>query len=158
MLLSSKKRHNEYKENGQQYIPVTDDTIVSEEAQLISIDNDDYYYDGSPSKTHIEGSKKQITINTFERNNYARKMCIAYHKPKCYICSFDFEKVYGIEFKGKIHVHHIKALYEIDDEYEVNPINDLIPVCPNCHYVLHSKRPPYKPYELINIIRENKKS
>lgn len=55
------------------------------------------------------------------------------------VCGFDFGKFYGDEFEGKIHVHHIKSLSEINEEYEVDPINDLKPVCPNCHLALHSK-------------------
>ena len=47
--------------------------------------------------------------------------------------------MYGEEFVGKIHVHHKKPLHEIDDEYEVNPKDDMVPVCPNCHMILHSK-------------------
>jgi 5-methylcytosine-specific restriction protein A len=28
-------------------------------------------------------------------------------------------------------------LSEVSDEYEVDPIADLRPICPNCHAVLH---------------------
>lgn len=91
------------------------------------------------SEKYIEGAKKQITINAYERNEKARKECIKIHGYDCKICGFDFGKVYGKEFEGKIHIHHIKPLNEIDDTYEVNPATDLIPVCPNCHMILHSK-------------------
>ena len=91
------------------------------------------------SEKYIEGVKKQITINAYERNEKARKECIKIHGSDCKICGFDFGKVYGKEFEGKIHIHHIKPLNEIDETYEVNPATDLIPVCPNCHMILHSK-------------------
>lgn len=42
-------------------------------------------------------------------------------------------------FYRQVPVHHIKALSEINDLYEVDPIKDLRPVCPNFHLVLHSK-------------------
>lgn len=87
----------------------------------------------------VEGGKKQITINAYERNPYARKKCIEYFGAKCVICGFDFAKVYGDDFSGIIHVHHIKPLSEISDEYIIDPIRDLVPVCPNCHLVIHSK-------------------
>ena len=86
-----------------------------------------------------EGSKKQITVNAYERNPKARQECIRIHGSSCMICDFDFGEIYGEEFMGKIHVHHIKPLHEIDDEYEVDPEEDMVPVCPNCHMILHSK-------------------
>ncbi len=88
---------------------------------------------------YIEGSKKQIVVNSYERNPKARQACIEIHGTRCIICDFDFGKVYGKDFAGKIHVHHIKPLHEIDNEYEVDPEMDMVPVCPNCHMILHSK-------------------
>ena len=41
----------------------------------------------------------------------------------------------------------IKSLY-------IDPIKDLIPVCPNCHSMIHSKRPAFTIDE-INEIRKN---
>ena len=54
--------------------------------------------------------------------------------------------------KNFIHVHHIKPLSEIDKEYKINPIQDLRPVCPNCHAMLHKKVPAYSIEEIINFI------
>lgn len=51
----------------------------------------------------------------------------------------NFEEVYGEIGKGFIHVHHIVPLSEINSEYKVNYKDDLIPVCPNCHSMLHKK-------------------
>lgn len=39
--------------------------------------------------------------------------------------------------KGFIHVHHIVPLHTIKSDYVVNCATDLIPVCPNCHAILH---------------------
>ena len=44
----------------------------------------------------------------------------------------------GYKYANKIHIHHIKPLFEIGETYEVDPVKDLIPVCPNCHMVLHT--------------------
>ena len=91
------------------------------------------------SKKYTEGSKSQVIVNAYERNSKARQDCIRVHGYQCMICNFDFAKVYGDQFEGKIHVHHRKPLSEVDDKYQVNPEKDLIPVCPNCHMILHSK-------------------
>jgi 5-methylcytosine-specific restriction protein A len=45
--------------------------------------------------------------------------------------------VFGPEAEGFIHVHHLIPLSTIGTEYLVDPINDLRPVCPNCHAVIH---------------------
>jgi predicted HNH restriction endonuclease len=86
-----------------------------------------------------EGAKKAIIVNAYERNYKAREECIKYYGNLCYTCGFDFGKVYGTEYLGKIHVHHIVPLNEIGEKYKCNPINDLRPVCPNCHLILHTK-------------------
>jgi len=91
-------------------------------------------------KTYHDGAKKQITVNAYERNPIARSECIRMYGSVCIICGFDFGNFYGSELEGKIHVHHKKPLSQIDDSYEVNPKDDLVPVCPNCHMVLHSKK------------------
>lgn len=85
----------------------------------------------------IEGSVHQVTINAYERNSEARRRCIEHYGAICKICKFNFEKKYGSIAEGFIHVHHLKPLAEIQEEYEVNPIADLLPVCPNCHAIIH---------------------
>ncbi|PMN95280.1 restriction endonuclease [Enterovibrio norvegicus] len=88
-----------------------------------------------------EGSIKQVTINAYERNPKARAACIAEHKAICQVCNFDFEAIYGAIGKGFIHIHHKVDLATIGKSYQVDPINDLIPVCPNCHAMLHTEEP-----------------
>lgn len=86
---------------------------------------------------YTEGGKKRITINAYERNNEARQKCIQYHGSKCSVCKFDFGKVYGEKYEGFIHVHHIKPISEMPENYTVDSEKDLIPVCPNCHAIIH---------------------
>lgn len=106
------------------------------------------------SKKLIEGAKKQITVNAYERNTEARNACINHYRKKnngslkCEICGFDFGNVYGHEFKDKIHIHHLVEISTIGEEYEVDPINDLLPICPNCHMIVHSRKPAYTPDEI----------
>jgi 5-methylcytosine-specific restriction protein A len=95
-----------------------------------------------PSSQQVrEGAKKTISVNIYERNPSARRQCIAHWGTTCQVCSFDFEKVYGNLGKGFIHVHHLKPLGEIGGSYLLDPINDLRPVCPNCHAMLHRSDP-----------------
>lgn len=94
----------------------------------------------TPSLFH-EGALKQISINIYERNNKARMACIDHYGISCIVCGFNFEKHYGILGSGYIHVHHIIPLSEIKAEYEIDPKNDLRPICPNCHAMIHCAQP-----------------
>lgn len=85
----------------------------------------------------IEGATRRVTVNAYERSPIARARCIGHYGPTCIVCGFNFEAVYGLLAEGFIHVHHLKPLSEIGLEYEVDPVADLRPVCPNCHAVIH---------------------
>ncbi len=87
----------------------------------------------------IEGAKTKVTVNKYERNPITRQRCIEHYGYSCSICTFNFHQIYGDIGKNFIHVHHIKPLHEIRENYIVDPIKDLIPVCPNCHAMLHRK-------------------
>ncbi len=95
------------------------------------------------SEIHIEGATKRVTVNAYERDRQARSKCIEHYGCKCFVCNFDVEKQYGAIGKGLIHVHHLTPLSEIGQAYQVDPIKDLRPVCPNCHAVIHSAKPYY---------------
>ncbi len=86
-----------------------------------------------------EGAKKIVTVLSYERDRKARELCLKKYGYHCKICNFSSAKMYGARFEKKIHVHHIKPLSEIKESYEVNPETDLIPICPNCHMIIHSK-------------------
>ena len=92
-----------------------------------------------PDELYLEGAQKEILTNLYERNPKARARCIAVQGSACKVCGFDFGAVYEEAFAGKIEVHHIKPISEIGEEYLVDPVRDLVPVCPNCHRMLHSK-------------------
>lgn len=103
----------------------------------------------------LEGTKKQITVNAYERNTSARSSCIAHYGSSCSVCGFNFEKRYGEIGKDYIHVHHLMPLAAIQAKYEVDPIADLRPVCPNCHAMIHCKEPPYTIEELRSLLKTN---
>jgi len=102
--------------------------------------NDEYFPETLEASTEIfEGIKKQVSVNKYERSSIARSKCIDAHGYLCKICNFDFEKTYGELGKEFIHVHHITPLHSIGENYKIDYVNDLIPVCPNCHAMLHRK-------------------
>lgn len=110
----------------------------------------------SYSSTYPEGNFKLNTITRYERNPRARKACIEHYGLICCACGFNFEKTYGTLGKDFIHIHHLKQLSDIKEEYEVDPIEDLRPLCPNCHAMIHREREPLKIEKLRDIIAQNK--
>lgn len=90
---------------------------------------------------YIEGASKTVSINTYERSSEARAKCIAHHGYNCAACGFNFERMYGSIGEKYIHVHHVIPLAEIRKEYVLNPVEDLIPVCANCHGIIHRTKP-----------------
>lgn len=105
----------------------------------------DYMPDETDSEIeYFEGTRKLVAVNAYERNKDAREQCIKEHGAICKACGFDFESTYGEHGKGFIHVHHKISLKMIGKRYKVDPENDLIPLCPNCHAMIHR----YKDKEL----------
>ncbi len=87
--------------------------------------------------SYFEGALKQVYVNKYERDRSARNECIKVNGCICHVCGMDFEKVYGELGKGFIHVHHVVPIAAVGKEYFLDPVKDLIPVCPNCHAMLH---------------------
>jgi len=110
---------------------------VSELKKLGVTLDDDFELPEEVPETLKEGAKKTVTVNSYERNLSARNACIKHHGLACIVCQFNFESFYGAKGKGFIHVHHLVAISDIGEEYEIDPIKDLRPVCPNCHSMLH---------------------
>jgi 5-methylcytosine-specific restriction protein A len=48
-----------------------------------------------------------------------------------------FQSLYAEIGNGYIHVHHLNMMSEQISEYELNPLRDMRPVRPNCHFMLH---------------------
>jgi predicted HNH restriction endonuclease len=93
------------------------------------------------SHKYTEGAVKTVLVNAYERSRDARAACIEHHGVTCAACGFKMADFYGQAGEGVIHVHHLRELAKVGAQYEVDPINDLRPVCPNCHAILHTVSP-----------------
>lgn len=145
--------HIDYYESASGSSVIENRKILNEYLVKSNIKSEDYFDEEIYNNVFLkEGMLKQIKVNIYERNPIARYKCIEHHKAICKVCGFDFEIKYGIIGKGFIHVHHVVDISTICDEYEVDYINDLKPVCPNCHAMLHKRKPAYKIEELKEIM------
>lgn len=105
--------------------------------------------------TFAEGAVRCVYVDTYERNSAARQACIEHFGTECHVCGFDFESVYGERGAGYIEVHHLKPISEVGEQYEVHPIKDLRPVCPNCHRMIHRSEPMLTPDELRRLTQQD---
>lgn len=98
----------------------------------------------------------RVYVNRYERDPKARALCLARYGTTCQVCGKLLEQVYGPAAKDVIHVHHRTPISEIPVGAQIDPIKDLVPVCPNCHAVIHSRAEPYSPEEVREMIRASR--
>jgi 5-methylcytosine-specific restriction protein A len=99
-------------------------------------------------RVYREGAVARVQVNRYERDSRAREACLARHGRRCKVCDLKFAERYGEIGEDFIHVHHLKPLATMREGYQINPESDLVPVCPNCHCMLHTSDPPLSIDEL----------
>jgi len=104
-----------------------------------------------------EGKRLSVMVNRYERDPALRAACLAYHGSNCHICGFRFEEIYGDLGRDFCHIHHITPLSEVAGERSIDVKTDMIPLCPNCHAMIHRQVPALTP-ELLRAIIERKTS
>ncbi|OLP18647.1 restriction endonuclease [Leptolyngbya sp. 'hensonii'] len=103
------------------------------------------------SEVFREGAILRVSVNAYERNFQARQKCIEHYGVSCFVCGFNFGEFFGELGEGFIHVHHLCPISEIAGEYEVDPVKDLRPVCPNCHAMIHRRSPSLSIEEIVRL-------
>lgn len=87
--------------------------------------------------TYPLNAVSSIVVNRYERDPFARRVCLAFHGTKCAVCGFSFEASYGDVGEGFMHVHHTVPASLLGGGYELDPVADLVPLCANCHAMAH---------------------
>lgn len=113
-----------------EYISVFYKTSI-EDIDSEQSEEEEYYKDGATS--YYYGKR-------YERNPVNRAKAIEIHGLNCAGCGFNFEKIYGERGKDFIEIHHIKPLSTIQEEVVIDPEADLVPVCSNCHRMIHRRK------------------
>ncbi len=99
-----------------------------------------------------EGAKKIVEVNKYERSPINRSRCLAHHGFDCAACGNNFFEIYGPIGEEYIEVHHIIKVSDMGADYIVDPINDLAPLCSNCHSMIHRRDPPLSVVSLKNLL------
>lgn len=112
------------------------------------VQNDEHLY--------LEGAVTTIKVNRYERDRNARSKCIKHYGFVCQACGTKLSTIYGLVAEDFIHVHHIRKISSIGEEYHLDPIRDLRPLCPNCHAIAHLRKDAYTIEEIQEMIMKQK--
>lgn len=109
----------------------------------IAISDDELLAD-EESKDVEEGIIKEGAVtyyygSRYERSFANRKKAIAVHGVRCVGCGFLFEEKYGEHGKNYIEIHHVQPLHTLEEPEAIDPVTDLVPLCANCHRMVHRR-------------------
>lgn len=108
--------------------------------------------------SNSEGKRLVYYCTYYERKPKNREKAIKIHGVRCKVCEMTFQEMYGELGIGFIEVHHLRPLHSLTEEIMINPETDLVPVCSNCHKMIHrNKGYTYSVEELRKIIENNKR-
>jgi len=134
--------------------------LESIRAGLNCIENLMYYVEDSSTglsgdcvkeESDLEGGRKLLVASRVERSRFNRNLAIRIHGNNCMVCGFNFGNFYGKVGDGFIEIHHLEKI-STGGRRRINPQTDLLPVCSNCHSMLHRKDPPILPDYLSTLI------
>jgi len=98
-----------------------------------------------------------VLVNGYERDALAIAQCLEHHGLRCKVCDVDLEQRYGVLAAGAMQVHFQPAVARSGVRGTCDPIADLLPVCPNCHMMLHRGRDTPLRVEDLRRIMERKR-
>ncbi len=111
-----------------------------------------------------EGIRKNRNVSLYERSRQLREIAIQHYMVnghiKCFACTFDFYDFYGEIGKSYIEIHHLKPVFQYEDEdikvFWRRALQNLIPACSNCHRMIHRNRQnPLSVEQIKNYINSN---
>jgi len=109
------------------------DLDVNEDGECLQV------VQGSPASEYTEGRSRTRMQTYYERNPRLRAEALRLHGTRCAACGFDFSEMYGRPGEGYIEIHHLRPVSSYCGHTVVNPNTDLIPLCSNCHRMVHRK-------------------
>ena len=91
-----------------------------------------------------EGYTKVSQVNVRKRSRKLVELAKQHYshegKIYCSACNFNFELFYGDAGRGFIEIHHLRPIYTYDENEQhalEDAIANVVPVCSNCHRIIH---------------------
>jgi 5-methylcytosine-specific restriction enzyme A len=169
IIVFYRKKKNEYPNFGFQYLgrffnsPNSSDESIHGPTRFILFPSDIVPDDETiqsiaetkqPYLPMVEGKERSRIQTYYERNPKLRIQAIKIHGTKCVVCGFDFGKKYGPIGEGYIEIHHMTPHASVKGEHEIDPKKDLVPVCSNCHRMIHKPKDTWLTIdEMKNILK-----
>ena len=100
----------------------------------------------------VEGTSKEVLSRKYERSRFNRNIALQIHGSNCKGCNFNFRDFYGDVGEGVIEVHHLTPVHLMEEARVVDPRTELVPLCSNCHSIVHRTDPPFTLSELRGMI------
>lgn len=116
------------------------EVIVPLMAAMAELIGYDVIEDEGCEGAEMEGNVLVSLISRRERNPRNRLLCLRLHGERCACCEIEPRSVYG-NAGGIIEVHHIEPLSTLGAPRPYDPALDLVPLCPNCHRAVHTRKP-----------------
>lgn len=118
----------------------------AEQHESSGADDEDYEVDESAVKivAHRRRERDQGLVHRKRRQVLRRTGALA-----CEACGFDSEAEWGVE--GIIECHHLAPVSELEPG-RTTRLADVRLLCPNCHRLVHSRRPWLKWGELLSKV------
>jgi len=92
---------------------------------------------------------------SYERDPKLREKAVQIHGNSCIVCNFNFYQFYGPIGLNFIHIHHIIPVSVRKEG--TNPETELVPLCPNCHSMIHRNRTNVLTVEELKIMIKERK-
>ena len=102
-------------------------------------------------ESYTEGLVEKVVTNRYERDPRNRQAAIGKHGTRCFGCDLEMQEQYGEIARDFIHIHHTRPLSKTGGPITPD-LADLIPLCPNCHAVVHLEDPPLTIRRLRRLI------
>lgn len=99
-----------------------------------------------------EGAMSKAVVNRYERDRRNRAAALAIHGYRCKACDCLMAEKYGLQAATLVEVHHTTPVHALGAVYLINPRTDLVPLCPNCHSVVHTRNPPLSIEEIRTLL------
>ena len=122
--------------------------MIAAMAELIGFE------DLSQNIPELEGAISKTLVTKRERSARNRLLALRIHGYFCGTCGLEPIERFGEALGGILEVHHIDPVSLLGEPREYDPVTDLIPLCPNCHRMIHKRNPPLTPGELKKELEE----
>lgn len=130
----------EYRREQDAYSALSEPLLAAISIPLCLLETSDEW--AEPLEGDFEGRQYLAEVRKYERSRYNRAICLRNYGFSCRGCGLQMSETYGPLSNEVIDVHHIVPVSKMARPARLDPLRDLVPLCPTCHRVIHTEDPP----------------